>query len=315
MTAAPHTWLNDHLGRWVEARIVTAQQAAEIRTFEHVTPDPAVSVVPVSAEVGVYVGSVVAVVGGAAVVSRSWDTLGVAGQAALGAVLSALAFAAAQRLGRLEGQGATRMVSFMWLVGTAGLALSVGAVAARAVRDEPGWQSLTIGVPVLAVSVVLWHNVDRPLQILSSTVGAGLALGGSGSVMGMSPTVGGVVVWFLAVGTGGAAIADRLKPERYVLASAAVGAFIGAVMTTDASQVAGLLFALVTGGVVVTVGSIRRVMPVVVIGVIELLQATQGLLSEVFEGPLASLMVAVAGLVIVVVVLLRVLTRGSPRHD
>ena len=58
------------------------------------------------------------------------------------------------------------------------------------------------------------------------------------------------------------------------------------------------------------VGLARHLVPVLVIGVIAFLQALQGLLMMTLNGALASALVAVAGLVVVIVVIARS-TRGQ----
>ena len=257
-----------------------------------------------------YLGSVLALMSGAMMVGQSWETLRTGGQVAIGVAIAALGFVAGARLVRLGDAGTRRLASFMWLIGTGGVALAVGALVDTAAFEDPGWNVLIIGLPVLAIGATLWRNLDRPLQVLTTAVGAGLTLGGIGALLSTPPWIGGILVWLAAIGIGALAIAQRLRPELYVLAVAAVAAMIGAVMLADVSELTASIAATITAAGIVAVGLARHLVPILVIGVIAFLQGLQGLLMMTVNGALASAVVAVAGLAVVIVVIARS-TRGS----
>ncbi len=301
-------WLDEHAGPWVEHGLLTTDQVEAIRAFEHhdAPGSPRLSVV---AELAVYLGSVLALMSGAMMVGQSWDALGISGQLAIGIAIAALGFIAGTRLIHLDDPGTRRLASFMWLIGTGGVALSVGALVDRAAFDEPGWNVLIIGLPVLAIGASLWRNLDRPLQVLTTAVGAGLTLGGIGALLSTPPWVGGILVWLGALLVGALAITQRLRPELYVLAVAAIAAMIGAVMWADVSELTAAIAATITAAGIVTVGLARHLVPILVIGVIAFLQSLQGLLMTTLNGALAAAVVAVAGIAVVIVVIARS-TRG-----
>jgi len=171
-----------------------------------------------------------------------------------------------------------------------------------------------IACPAIAIGAALWRNLDRPLQVLTTAVGAGLTLGGIGELLSTPPWIGGILVWLAAIGIGALAIAQRLRPELYVLGVASVAAMIGAVMLADTSELTASIAATITGAGIVAVGLARHFVPILVIGVIAFLQALQGLLMMTLNGALASAVVAVAGLVVVIVVIARS-TRGERRGE
>ena len=304
-------WLDEHAEHWVEEGLVSSDQVEAIRAFEHheAPPAPQLSIV---AELAVYLGSVLALMSGAMMVGQSWDALRTGGQLAIGVAIAALGFIAGTRLIRLDDPGTRRLASFMWLIGTGGVALTVGILVDTAGFDDPGWNVLMIGLPILAIGATLWRNLDRPLQVLTTAIGAGLTLGGIGALLATPPWIGGILVWLTAIAIGALAITQRLRPELYVLAVAAAAAMIGAVMLADVSELTASIAATITAAGVVAVGLARHLVPILVIGVLAFLQALQGLLMTTLNGGLAAAVVAVAGLAVVVVVIARS-TRG-PKH-
>jgi hypothetical protein len=305
--ATGHGWLDEHAEQWVEHGLITNDQVDAIRAFEqHERTEPRLSIV---AELAVYLGSVLALMSGAMMIGPNWEALRTAGQMAIGFAVAGLGFVAGARLIRLDDPGTRRLASFMWLIGTGGVALVAGAIVDTASFDDPGWNVLIIGLPVLAIGATLWRNLDRPLQVLTTAVGAGLTVGGIGALLSTPPWIGGILVWLAGIGIGGLAIAQRLRPELYVLAVAAATAMIGAVMLADASELTASIVATITGAGIVAVGLARHLVPILVIGVIAFLQALQGLLMMTLNGALASAVVAVAGLVVVIIVIARS-TRG-----
>lgn len=301
-------WLDEHAEHWVEEGLVTTEQVEAIRAFEHheTAAAPRLSIV---AELAVYLGSVLALMSGAMMVGPNWQALRTAGQMAIGLAIAALGFVAGARLIRLDDPGTRRLASFMWLIGTGGVAVTLGAVVDTANFESAGWNVIIIGAPIWAIGATLWRNLDRPLQVLTTAVGAGLTLGGIGNLVGIAPWMGGILVWTLAVAVGALAVAQVLRPEMYVIAVAAVGAMIGAVMLADVSELTASIAATITAAGIVAVGLARHFVPILVIGVIAFLQALQGLLMTTLNGALASALVAVAGLVVVIVVIARS-TRG-----
>jgi hypothetical protein len=305
------TWFDDHAGLWVEHGLVSSEQVDAIREFERArAPEPArLSIV---AELAVYLGSAVALMSGAVMVGQSWDALGLAGRIAIGVAVAVLGFVAGVRFIHLDDRAARRLASFMWVIGAGGVALVAGTLADAAELEDPGWNLLAIGVPVLTIGAVLWRNLDRPLQVLTTAVGAGLTLGGIGDLLSMPAWLGGVLIWLLALTIGALAVTQRLRPELYVLGAASIAAMIGALMLIDVGEVFGSAFATVTAAGIVAVGLARHLVPILVIGVLAFLQSLQGLLLTTLNGAVAAMGVAIVGLAIVVVVIARS-TRG-PKH-
>jgi hypothetical protein len=312
----PAGWFEEHAPTWVEQGLLTREQVEAIRTYEHLHEQPGAGVerrFSLVAELAVYLGSALALMSGAMIVGESWESLTTAARAAIGLAIAALGFAAGTRLVRLDDDARTRrLASFMWLIGTGGAALATGTLADRADFDDPAWNVVIIGIPVLALGAALWRNLDRPLQVLTTAIGAGLVLGGTGALLSTPPWLGGILVWSIAVVIATSAILQLLRPELYVLGVAAIAAMIGAMMLVDTSETVGLAAATATAAGIVAVGLARHRTPILVIGVLAFLQSLQGLLMTTLNGAVAALVVAIAGIAVVVVVIARS-TRGTAR--
>lgn len=305
----PHDWLDDHAAAWVENGLVSSDEIDAIREFEreHAPEPPRLSVI---AELAVYLGSALALMSGAMMTGQAWDSLGVGGRVGIGLALAALGFVAGTRLIHLDDPGTRRLASFMWLIGTGGIALAAAAISDAAQFDENGWNLLIVGLPVAAVGALLWRNLERPLQVLTTAVGVGLTLGGIGALLSVPTWFGGILIWLTALAVGSLAMTQRLRPELYVLGVAAIAAMIGALMLTDVNEILGSAAATVTAAGIVAVGLARHLVPILVIGVLAFLQSLQGLLLTTLNGAVAAMGVAVVGLAIVIVVIVRS-TRGS----
>jgi hypothetical protein len=307
----PHDWLDDHAPDWVEHGLVSSEQIDAIRDYEREhAPEP--TRLPLLAELAVYLGSALALMSGAMMVGQAWDSLGLGGQVGIWIAIALLGFVAGTRLIHLDDPGTRRLASFMWLVGTGGVALAAAAIAARAEFEEPGWNVLIVGIPVLAIGASLWRNLDRPLQVLTTGVGAGLTLGGVGALLSVPPWIGGILIWLTALIVGALAMTRRLRPELYVLGVAAIAAMIGALMLTDVDEIVGSAAATATAAGIVAVGLARHLVPILVIGVLAFLQSLQGLLLTTLNGAVAAMGVAVVGFAIVIVVIVRSTRGGAP---
>ena len=196
--AIGHTWLDEHAEQWVEHGLVTTDQVDAIRAFEqHERTEPRLSIV---AELAVYLGSVLALMSGAMMVGPNWEALRTAGQVAIGLAVAALGFLAGGRLIRLDDPGTRRLASFMWLIGTGGVALTLGAVVDAAAFDEPGLEPpdhRPAGVRdrrrAVAQPSIARCRCSRP----PSEPGSRSA--GSARCSTTPPWIGGILVWTIAV--------------------------------------------------------------------------------------------------------------------
>jgi len=305
-------WLDGHTRQWVDVGLISEGQADAITQFERRTDDTArPDRLGLGTEVAVYLGSVLAIMGGAVLVGRNWRELEMPGRLGIAVVISVVGFLAGSWLTRLGEERTNRLGSFLWVIGTGGVALGIGAVLAE-FDPEPGAAALMVGLPVLALGAMLWRNLDRPLQMLTTAVGLGVTIGGVIEISDLRVWVGGIVVWALSVVTAVGAASGAIRPRLVALLTAAVGAMFGAMMLGELDEHLGPAAATVTAAGVVVFALVDRSIPVLVVGVLGFLFATEALLATTFTGQASSLIVTVVGLAVVVVAVVRSVRGAGP---
>ncbi len=303
----PGSQLADAVHHWVEAGIVTPAQADAIFEFERaqaVEPlQPAErreGRLPLATELLSYLGIALVIMSGTFLVTRFWSDLHIGGRVAVGLVAAVVGLLGSTVVTRIGGRGACRLGSFLALCGTGGVALTVG-LAAVALGSHSSTVVLAVGLAVLALSLVLWRNDDRPLPFLSSIAGVvATAVGLYGVLhLHLTPVESGVVVWCTALALGVLGTSRLLRPPLLVLIVAELGTFVGALVITPYAF--GWVLGLLTATAALGVGLWRREPSVVVIAVACFLFFLARTLSFYFQGPVAAIGVLVVGLVLVIV--------------
>ncbi len=302
-------WLEGHAHEWVAAGLISPDQAESIRHFEHLDEPVAPQRLTIATEVAAYLGSVLAIMGGAVAVGQSWDDLTVFGRVGIAALIALIGFLAGTWLMRFDEAGAARLGSYLWLLGTAGVAMGVAVVIDELDERPGGWLALGVGLPVLAIGLLLWRNLDRPLQFLTAAVGFGFSLGGIGALTDVKAWWGGIALLCVGLVVSAGAAVHRLQPRLIVVATGSFGAFIGGFMLSDYNRHLGPTVALLIAAAVVVFALNDRLVPLLVLGVIGALVATQALLATTFTGAISSMIVALIGLAIVVTAMMH--TRGA----
>lgn len=297
-------WLERHADEWVHAGLVSSDQADAIRAFEG-EAESAVRL-PIVAEVSAYLGSVLTLMAGSIVVGQRWDDLTVYGRTLLGLAIAVVGLVGGLWLVHLGEPGTQRLGGFLWALGAGGIGL-VGVVLGedRGLSADDGRLLMVVGVPVLVVGLVLWRNLDRPLQFLTAVAGASITFTGIGQWLDITSWQAGLAVWAGGVLLGLITLTSALEPQRISLVTASFAAWFGAMMLMEWNERWASAFAALTAGVAVVVAIRERVVPALVVGVITFLIAVQALLQTTFSGAGSSLVVAVIGLAIVVVAVFR----------
>ena len=304
------SWIRTHAHEWSDAGLISPDQAEAIIGYE--AAESAVDHEPqrlsIVAEVAAYLGAVLALMGGIAVVGPNWEELTIGGRMAIALAVAFVGFAAGSWLINYDEPATDRLGSFLWMIGTGGVAMAIGVAMAEVDPREEGWAAVAIGVPVMAIGLVLWRNLDRPLQLLTLAAGFGVTFGGLGDVTDIEAWVAGsaliVIGALLALSAG----LGWLTPRLVALVTGAFGAFVGGFMLGDLNEHLGPAAALSVAMAVVAFALAERIVPVLAMGVLGALIATQALLMTTFDGAIASLIVTVIGLAIVVAVIARTRT-------
>ena len=305
-----HDWIDRHTGEWVRAGLVSSDQAEAIRHFEHHTDTAEAERLSVGAEVASYLGSVLALMGGAIMVGRRWDTLGIAGRLGIAAAIAAVGFVAGRWLVRQGESAMTRLGGFMWAIGAGGVALFVGLSIDRWGPSEESWTPIGIGVVLFGVGLALWRNRERPLQFITAGVGFVMAAFGVGELTTPPAWLGGVVFIVVGLLVATPAAIDRVVPRTVAIAAGAAAAFGGAMALSDFNRHLGPFVALAVAAAMIVFALVDRTTVLLVLGVIGTLISTQALLMTTFDGAVSSMIVSVIGLAIVVIAV----TRSSRHH-
>lgn len=306
--------IEESLNRWVEAGLVTSEQAEAIRSFEHLGEPAPPRRLTLVAEIATYLGGVIAFAGGAAVVGPNWERLGWGGQVALSLAIAVVAFAAGWRLAGVGEPGTRRISWFLWAVGTGGVGLASASVVSAVDPRNQGWYPFAIGTAVAVVSLALWRNRDRPLQLFTAGVGLLMVLLGSGDLLDVSTWFVASAVWLLAAALGVLAAVGAVQPRLEALAIASIGLMIGSFVFTDVAQTFSAILAVATAGAIVTYAMVDRSIALVAIGVGAFFIATTSMMQTVLHGTTQRLIAALLGLAVVTAVAMRSQRlSGSPR--
>jgi hypothetical protein len=298
-------WLDRHARRWTDAGLLTESQAAAIRQFEHAGEPVPASQLTVVAEVAAYLAGVVTFAGGAAIIGPNWDRLGLAGQAVVALAIGLVGLVGGGWLVHQGDVGMTRLGTFLWVVGTGGVALLFGAVVNEIDPSDDAWFPTVIGVPVLAIGGVLWRNLDRPLQLATAALGAGLVGGGIFALTEVSMWIASPVVWTASIVFGIFAAGGRLRPRLVGLILAAVGMMVGSFALMSASERSGSFMAVLSAAIIVTFALVDQSWPLVTVGVVSFFVAITSLLQNVLHGTPAQLAAVGLGLIVIAMVAVR----------
>ncbi|MDJ0768903.1 MAG: DUF2157 domain-containing protein [Ilumatobacter sp.] len=311
--AAPRNGSSDRTTVWVHAGLISEDQAAAIRQFEEgLAPERRPAHLGLAAEVAAYLGSVVAVMGGGVVIGSRWDDIGTLGRLALAAPIALVGFVAGTWLARLEEPGAHRLSSFLWVVGTIGVAFGLG-VALESIGTDPAFATIAVGAVVALIGLDLWRNRDLPLQLLTMVAGLGIVVGGAVEATATSAWQAGIAVWLLSLALAVFAREGMIVPRCTAMVAGAVSAMLGAGMLVDLDEQLGPAVAAVTAAAVVLIALQDHAVAVLVAGVLGFLVATQALLATTFTGAGAAALVAGVGLVTVAGVVFRAALAGPHR--
>jgi len=301
--------LEHHGGEWVEAGLISDAQLRSIRHFEHLD-EVETRRFSVAAEVAAYLGSVLTLMGGALVVGRAWDEIPFVGRLAIAGAIALVGLVAGAWLYGEGEPGTDRLGGFLTLVGIGGIAFLAGLSIDR---FDPGREEVVpfgTGLVVLMAGLLLWRNRPRPLELLAAVVGYAVAVTAGISLFDLSMWVAGI--WLLVAGAGLAVAGawEFASPDLVALAIGFATAFFGGFMLSEGNRHLGPVAALAVAIVLVAYAIRTDVVPLLVLGLIGALIATEALLATTFSGAFSSVIVTGIGLAIVITVIVR--TRRAP---
>lgn len=311
MLGTDQDWIDRHAAEWADAGLIDPGQRDAIVRHERsrgavsaATPDSSRRLT-MPAEVAVYLGSVLALTGGAVAVGTAWDGLSFPARLVLAAAISVVGLVAGRFLFDIGEPGTDRIAGFVTTLGIGGVALGTGLVVDELDPNNNAWIPVAVGVAVMLVSLAAWRNRDRPLQLVSAAGGFAVTVASLTELTGRHWWLAGIVyiaggAWFVVAGH-----RDRVRPSFIAIAVGGVGAYIGGFMLGGANEHIGPAAALAISLAFIAYTVRFENTVLLVLGILGATIASGALLATTFEGVTSALIIAVIGLVLVVVVIAR----------
>jgi hypothetical protein len=307
------TWVDEHVRTWVEAGLITDEEGAAVEQFEqHDTGQVTRTALGLPAEVGAYVGIMLALAGAIVALQPNWRDLSLLAQLGLAVCVTAVGFACGAWLVRIDEAGTRRLGSVLWVLGSAGAALGSALVvdALEPVRDA--WMALAAGLALLITGLALWRNLDRPLQLATWIAGSAATLVAAGTLLGLDPWLIGCIGWVLAAGWWFLTFEATVRPLIAARCLGSATALLSAFMLADLDPRLGSIAATLTGTIVIGLALWTRMTPVLIVGGVGTLIGAQSLMQTTLRGAGAGAALVLAGLVLVAMIAVRLRGRSHP---
>lgn len=306
--------LSDRVSSWVDAGLISSQQAGAILAHEH---EAAKGQLPRWVEPLAYLGVVLVAVALVLFGIQVWDRLAEWGQVALAAIVTLVLLAVGAAMNRYEAPGARRAASFAWLLSLAGVASTMALIAGELLDLDEGVVVTLSAGSAAAAGIVLYLSSRTGLQQLGLAAAAVFLMGSGTDLLPLTEA------WTAAVLLTCLGVVWLLLTWGGLMTPAPVGYVIGSLLmlavgfgTADGQQpgwsVAGIAVALGLVYLSMLLDS-RWVLAVAVFGLVVWIPVTVTLL---FEGsvavPVAILVTGVVTLAVVLLAVRRDRTRSSP---
>lgn len=309
--------------RWVEAGLLSFVQADRIAALETV-PGPTVAAgresptrgISPSIELIAYFGILLVAVSAYVFISRVWMGMALGWRLVLALGVALVGLAGGRALGRLDGPGARRLAGLAWLFGTGGVSAIVGLGVDRLGRHRPEITAFSVGVAILAISIALWRNRDRPLQFLSF-VGGAVIVAISAIVLAdghPSAQVRELFAWSAAILLGLLGV-RRLRPTGEVLIVSEIAAIVAAIAISFSDHVWGIVLGLLTTTAATALGLFLQRAPVAVVGALGYFMVIIRVFAVYLRGTVAILGALWIGVALIVIALWRAIRGDHFRDD
>lgn len=260
--------LDDRLGRWTAAGVISAGQAAAITELERGQRP-----LHPLAEAGAYGGAVLVLAAATALVSRFWGALTVPAQAGLLASVAALLLTAGWWVdgagpgddggggGDLDspedtGGPVRRLVGFLW-TGAAIAATGVVAVLGESRLDDEVL-AVAIGGTAAAVAGGLWARRHGVLLLVSAWLGVDGAVGAGLALADVEPTPVAAALYMVGVVGGLLVWGGVLTPRRTGWTLAALSVLLSSEVVVFDLEAPGLVLAVATAVALCALGATLR---------------------------------------------------------
>lgn len=192
--------LAEELDRWVEAAVITTEQADAIRALEETRETRPRAGIPIVAEALGFLGGALAAVAGIIAVSRFWDDLSTPVRLAIVGTVGLLLLGAGRVVRRGDEPALERLGSFLWAIATGCAAFFTSIVCLDVFNWEGIDVTLAVGLASFVVALALWVWRPAPLQHAATLAAAAVtAAAFAGHVEHVDGRFVGVALWTVGV--------------------------------------------------------------------------------------------------------------------
>lgn len=276
---------------WVAQGIITPEQAARMRESRRLGAPDAVAVLhPARSSLAVealgYLGGLIAAVATLLIAAQYWSQISTPVHMLIVGVAAAALLTAGLAVPERLGEAGVRLRAVLWLGSTAATSgfLAVLGNEALAMDDADVMLFTAAGTTALATGLWAVHRVI--VQQIAMMVGAMLVAAAAIADFVMSDALPGVGVWgvgavWLLLGWGG-----LLRPRRAAVALGGASAVVGAMITVSSD--AGIIFAIVTTALIVSVAVLFQDLVLLAVGALGVVQVLPAALTRWFPDSLAA---------------------------
>lgn len=303
--------LDAMLQRWVEAEILTVEQAALISLEERsrqAGPPPGEQPSSLVVEALGYLGGVLVVVAAALLTARLWELLPLLLRLAIPGLAAALLLLGGLAVAGRAGGAAHRLRSALWVSSVGALATFVALLAREMLTGETTEDVVTVtGAVAATYAGALWWACRSALQQLALFVALAVTAM-SGAAHLEAEALQGVALWGLGLLWLVLARTRHLPPQRVARALGGVGALFGVQITMETGW--GNILALLTAAALVALAVALRDLGLLGVAAVGALLILPRAVTYFFPGALAAPLALLLGGSLLMAAALRTARRG-----
>lgn len=259
--------LESDLERWVNAGLLTNEQARAVDSFERQrrathraseAPEQPRRIPPVAEALG-YLGGTLGIVGLVLLIARSWSDLAALGRLGVAAAGTIVFVVAGILVRETSDPALARLRWFLWLVATGAAGVFGGTLERQLSDADAGVRTAMVAaIAVTVLSFALRGTVRRPVQHLTMLGGAVVTVGTTLSYL-IDQSAGGLGVWLVGLLLVGVGLGQRDHEPLLATIVGSAAAVVGPALMLDERTGIALVTELLTAGTLITLALLHTV--------------------------------------------------------
>lgn len=310
--------LRHDLDRWIEAGLISSDEAEAIASFETAESVPGLGFL---AEGLGYVGAALAVGAGFLIAQNIWEDLSTAGRLSMIAALAVAMFGAGWALRTRPVPALQRLTDVLWVGATAATGAFAGLFGADVIGLVDEAIGVAVGLTSTVVGGVLWILRRRSLELIALAVGLLITVMSATTMIfggDLSPVIFGSIIWGIGAAFFAAGHFDRIAPVATAMVVGAVGIGFGSQVLSAEGDILGAAFAVVTAGALMVYAVRQRDDLMLAIGGIMVLIFVPQLIFAVFGDSLGApvaLFLTGGALVVIAIAITKARITGRDQNE